>query len=179
MFTDEASFGRISKGAACWAPKYLRPTFASHHLREYNYCYGAVDPIDGRHHFMIYPNCNTDRQSDFLKSLSDAFPEDCIFLVMDNASWHHSKDLEIPDNIHLAFIPPYTPEMNPIEQIWKEIRLRGFMNRVFKSLDTVMDKLCEVIRGLEDEVVASITGRDWCWECFEQSQYDVLGCFRC
>ena len=58
---------------------------------------------------------------------------DYILLVMDNAIWHKSSTLEIPSNIELAFIPPYIPEMNPIEQVWKEIRKRGFKNKSFQS----------------------------------------------
>ncbi len=54
-----------------------------------------------------------------------------FLLVMDNAIWHKSSTLKIPTNIGFAFIPPYTPEMNPIEQVWKEIRKRGFKNKAF------------------------------------------------
>lgn len=54
------------------------------------------------------------------------------------AAWHKSNALKIPENIRLTFIPPYTPEMNPIEQIWKEIRKRGFKNEVFQTLNKVV-----------------------------------------
>ena len=69
----------------------------------------------------------------FLRQVSQAYPNDYILLVMDNAIWHKSSTLEIPSNIELAFIPPYIPEMNPIEQVWKEIRKRGFKNKSFQS----------------------------------------------
>lgn len=59
--------------------------------------------------------------NEFLRQLSKAYPNDDIILVMDNAIWHKSQALEIPDNIEFTFIPPYTPEMNPIEQVWAEI----------------------------------------------------------
>lgn len=59
--------------------------------------------------------------NEFLRQLSKAYPNDGIILVMDNAIWHKSQALEIPDNIEFTFIPPYTPEMNPIEQVWAEI----------------------------------------------------------
>ncbi|VNY67534.1 transposase family protein [Streptococcus pneumoniae] len=61
----------------------------------------------------------------------DAFYQLLLLLVMDNAIWHKSSTLKIPTNIGFAFIPPYTPEMNPIEQVWKEIRKRGFKNKAF------------------------------------------------
>lgn len=63
-------------------------------------------------------------------------------------------------------IPPYTPEMNPIEQIWKEIRKRGFRNEVFASLDKVVDRLCDTICSLSNDAISSITGRNWIIKCF-------------
>ncbi|VIU67744.1 transposase family protein [Streptococcus pneumoniae] len=78
---------------------------------------------------------------------------------MDNAIWHKSSTLKIPTNI--GFIPPYTPEMNPIEQVWKEIRKRGFKNKAFQTLEDVMNQLQDVIQGLEKEVIKSIVNRRW------------------
>lgn len=73
----------------------------------------------------------------------------------------------VPDNIRLFFIPPYTPEMNPIEQIWKEIRLRGFRNQVFPSLNRVVDRLSETIGNLSSDTIRSIAGRHWIIGCFD------------
>jgi putative transposase len=58
-------------------------------------------------------------------------------------------------------LPPATPEMNPIEQIWKEIRKFGSKNEIFKTLENVIDRLCETIVDLTVETIKSITGRDW------------------
>ena len=88
---------------------------------------------------------------------------------MDNAIWHKSSTLEIPSNIELAFIPPYTPEMNPIEQVWKEIRKRGFKNKACQTLETVIDKLQEVIQGLEKSVLKSTVSRQWTRLLFENN----------
>ncbi|COH43825.1 transposase family protein [Streptococcus pneumoniae] len=90
----------------------------------------------------------------FLEELSQAYPDDYLLLVMDNAIWQKSSILKIPTNIGFAFIPPYTPEMNPIEQVWKEIRKRGFKNKAFQILE-------DVIQGLEKEVIKSIVNRKW------------------
>ena len=65
------------------------------------------------------------------------------------------------ETIVLFHIPPYTPEMNPIEQIWKEIRKRGFRNEVFAALEKVVDRLCDTICSLIPNTIFSITGRDW------------------
>ena len=97
----------------------------------------------------------------FLRELSAAYSSDYILLCLDNAVWHKSKTLVIPDNIRLFYLPPRTPEMNPIEQIWKEIRKRGFKNKTFASLDKVIDQLCDTCNSLTHNCVKSITGRDW------------------
>ena len=97
----------------------------------------------------------------FLRELSNTYPNDIILLCCDGAAWHKAGGLDIPENIELLHIPPYTPEMNPIEQIWKEIRKRGFRNEVFATLSKVMDRLSDTIYSLSNQTVSSITGRDW------------------
>ena len=66
---------------------------------------------------------------------------------------------------YVFFIPPYTPEMNPIEQIWKELRKMGFKNEVFATLEKVVERLCDVIQALSAATIRSITGRDWIMRC--------------
>jgi len=161
MFEDEAGFGRINKPKYCWCFPGLRPTVPCHHIREYRYVYGAVEPQTGESFFLVLPYCNTDWMNVFLAELSAAYPNDFILMVTDGASWHRANGLQIPDNIELFFLPPATPEMNPIEQIWKEIRKRGFRNEIFKTLDKVIDRLCDTISSLSNETVKSITGRGW------------------
>ena len=69
--------------------------------------------------------------------------------------------LHIPENIELFSIPPYTPEMNPIEQIWKELRITGFRNEVFATLEKVVGRLCDTICTLTSDTIKSITRRSW------------------
>jgi len=166
MFQDEAGFGRINKPKYCWCFPGLRPTVPCHHIREYRYVYGAAEPLTGESFFLIMPNCNTDCMNVFLEELSKSYPNDYILLSMDGASWHRSKGLIIPENIRLFYLPPATPEMNPIEQIWKEIRKRGFRNEIFKTLDKVIDRLCDTICSLNNHTVKSVTGRNWILERF-------------
>ena len=166
MFQDEAGFGRINKPKACWCKKGRRPNVPCHHIREYRYAYGAVEPKTGENFFLILPYCNTDCMNVFLAELAKAYPNDCIMLICDGAMWHKANSLIIPEQISLIFIPPYTPEMNPIEQIWKEIRKRGFRNEIFQTLEKVVDRLCEVIQKLPASVIQSITGRQWILSMF-------------
>lgn len=166
MFQDEAGFGRINKPKACWCAKGIRPSVPCHHIREYRYAYGAVEPVTGESFFLVMPYCNTECMNVFLRELSSHFPEDIILLCCDGAAWHKSKALKLPENIVLFHIPPYTPEMNPIEQIWKELRKRGFRNEIFSTLEKVVDRLCDAIRTLSNQVISNITGRDWIIKLF-------------
>ena len=87
-------------------------------------------------------------------------------LCCDGAAWHKSVALELPAKIILFHIPPHTPEMNPIEQICKEFRMRGFCNEIFATLEKVVDRLCDTICSLSNNVISSITGRAWIIEVF-------------
>ncbi|MBS6062479.1 MAG: hypothetical protein KH972_01265 [Peptostreptococcaceae bacterium] len=80
---------------------------------------------------------------------------------MCGALWHKSKGLDIPDDVEILHIPPYTPEMNPIEQILKQIRQMRFKNEEFKTLKAVINRLCKTINKLTNEMVKSITLRKW------------------
>ena len=166
MFQDEAGFGRINKPKYCWCGEGIRPSVPCHHIREYRYTYGAVEPMTGDGYFLVMPYCNTVCMNIYLKQLSERYSEDIILLCCDGAAWHKSAGLELPENIVLFHIPPYTPEMNPIEQIWKEIRKRGFRNEVFATLEKVVDRLCDTISTLSNQVISSITGRQWIIELF-------------
>jgi transposase len=99
----------------------------------------------------------------FLSELAKAYPDDYILLVMDNAAWHHAKTLQIPESIELFPLLPYTPELNPIEMIWDELREKGFRNEIFSSLEKVVDRLCDEVVELANDTkrVASITHRQW------------------
>ena len=161
FFEDEAGFGRISKPKYCWCEKGIRPIIPCQRVRQYFYAYGAVDPNNGDSFFERYDKCITDNTNDYLRKLSEKYPNEMLFLIGDNASWHKSKELKIPENIRLLFIPPYTPEMNPIEQIWREIRAAGFANEYFDSLEDVKKRFDNTTAKLSHETVISITKREW------------------
>ena len=112
------------------------------------------------------PYANTDCMNVFLRELSSAYPDDYILLLLDNAAWHRSATMEIPSNIELCPLLPYTPELNPIEMIWDEVREKGFRNEIFRSLEAVIDRLCETVSALCDEPdrIASITKRKWLYK---------------
>src|SRR4249920_1862223 len=121
MFADEARFGRMNRPRPCWAPAGVRPEVACQLIREYIYLYGAVGPTDGTCAFLILPASDTECFQIFLDTLAKKFSRWHILLVVDGAGNHSSGDLAIPANVTLAFLPAYSPELNPQ---WK--RRHGF-----------------------------------------------------
>jgi len=161
MFQDEASFGRISEPANCWAPPKRRPSAPCQRIREFKPVYGAVSPADGESYFVVLDKCDSENMSIYLKGLSERFDDDLILFCVDQASYHTSKILAIPKNIRLFFIPPRTPEMNPVELMWREIRKRGFKNKAFPSIGAVIEKFNEVVKELTNDVIKSATLWGW------------------
>jgi transposase len=149
MFADEARFGRMNRPRPCWAPAGIRPKVASQLIREYIYLYGAVAPKDGTCVYLIMPTSNTACFQAFLDVLSRKFARQDILLVLDGAPNHRSGQLVVPENITLLFLPPYSPELNPKENLWNEIREKIFKNYALKSIDHVRQKLNEAILYVE------------------------------
>ena len=168
MFQDEAGFGRINKPKRCWCSKGIRPIVPSHRVREYVQAYGAVSPLDGEMFSLVLPQCNTVCMNIFLAEVSSAYPNDYILMVADNAAWHKSKGLIVPENIEIFPLLPYTPELNPIEMIWDELREKWFRNELFITLDNVVDRLCEGLCHLQthQNIVRSITCWNWILQSF-------------
>ena len=77
----------------------------------------------------------------FLEELSRRYPGEQLLIFMDQVGWHKAKALRIPDNVEWALLPPYCPDLNPQEQeqVWDELREKFFGNRLFKTLQTVID----------------------------------------
>ena len=163
MFQDEATFGRINIPRTCWAPIGMRPVVGSQVVREYSYVYAAVSPADGVLDSLVLPEVNTDMFSLFLEEVSVRHPEEFIVMFVDGAGWHGTKELILPVNMSLAFLPPYSPELNPAEHIWECMRENWFANKTFKSLDDVEDTLVEALVSLENDAarVQGIAGFGW------------------
>jgi Transposase and inactivated derivatives len=163
MFQDEARFGRISDPRACWSPVGYRPTINAQMVREYVYIFGAVSPLDGAHDSLVLPRADTGTMSIFLDEVSRRHQNEHILMFVDQAGWHTSKGLKVPSNMELAYLPPYSPELNPEEQIWDELREKFFANKIFKSLNAVMDNAVKALQSLEalPDKIKSISHRDW------------------
>lgn len=163
MFQDEGRFGRISQLSSCWAPKGTRPIVHKQVVREYTYAYAAVDPKEGDVDSFILPNMYASTMSMFLSELSKRHSECYLLIIMDGAPCHRSSDLEIPDNIEIVKLPPYSPELNPSEHLWDAMREDHFRNMTFDSMDAVEDTMVISLLELEEdgERIKRMTGFPW------------------
>ena len=132
-------------------------------VREYVYAYAAVSPHDGTLDSLVLPLVDAAAMSLFLAEVARRHPDACVLLVLDGAGWHRAQELAVPANIRLVPLPPYSPQLNPAEHLWDEIREKWFANTVFRSLDTVEEQLVAALVALEADPgrVAGVTGFPW------------------
>ncbi len=126
-----------------WAGTGSRPTapralgFASAYL------FGAVCPADGKAAAILMPKANTSAMGLHLREVSWHVADDAdAIMFLDNAAWHSAKALEVPENLTLLPLPPYSPELNPAERIWHYLRSHKLSNRTFEDYTAVLDA-CE------------------------------------
>jgi transposase len=163
MFEDEARFGRISEPRRCWAPPGVRPEVKTQIVREYEYVYGAVSPHDGVLDTLVLPEVNAEAMGVFLTEVAQRHKEEFLILVLDGAGWHRAKRLVVPENMRLLPLPPWSPQLNPAEHIWDELREKWFANRWFETMDQLDRQLVTGLTILEADArrIASLTGFDW------------------
>jgi transposase len=92
-------------------------------IQEFRYAYASVCPWDGRLNYMIADKMNTQNMDLFLKSLQRSYRDKYIIMILDGASSHGSKKTVLPKNMTMLKLPPYSPELNPTEQIWGGVYL--------------------------------------------------------
>ncbi len=103
------------------------------------------------------PNCNAANFQGFLNEFTAQNPEEFKIMVLDNGAFHKAKTLKIPDNIGLIFLPPYSPELNPAENIWALLK-RKFTNKFYKTLDEVSEFITEATNSLCPDKIKSTCG---------------------
>lgn len=163
LFQDESRFGRISDHRRCWAPLPMRPLVSQQVVREFLYVMAAVSPSDGQLASLIMPWVDTEIMSIFLAHVTKEFSEDFCLIFLDGAGWHKADELRIPKNMKILFLPPYSPELNPVESLWEHLRKNYFGNRVFGSLQELENCLCQALNNLinQPQTVKSLTNYDW------------------
>ena len=162
FFQDESRFGLMTQTGRVWALKGQRPEIFYRMTREYLALFSSVCPQTGEMSSLVSPHMNTYAMSAHLKILSEEHPDTCNVVVLDGAGWHRSYDLQIPENVKLIMLPPYSPQLNPIEQVWLYIKSHFTRGAYFDNLDQVQDRLIRGAHHLHHspQLVMSITGRN-------------------
>ncbi|HJY49261.1 MAG TPA: IS630 family transposase, partial [Stellaceae bacterium] len=142
-FQDEARIGQKNKVTRRWAKRGTRPSAPHDQRTSSAYIFGAICPAEGKGAGLVLPSCNSEAMALHLEEISLAVaPGAHAILLLDQAGWHVSKRLSMPDNITLLPLPPKSPELNPVENIWQFMRDNWLSNRVFKSYDDILDHCC-------------------------------------
>ena len=109
------------------------------------------------------PNCNADNFQIFLNELSKKYESVFNILVLDNGAFHKAKSLDIPKNIELLFLPPYSPELNPAENIWAIFK-RKFTNKLHHTLEEVSDFITIVANTLTNKSIKKTCAFDYIFD---------------
>ena len=163
---DECRFGQKGCLSHVWAPKGSRPVVPLQNEYEWVYLYGAVNPQTGESCARVLPWVNTEMMQIHLDAISEQVgPKRHVVLVLDNAGWHGSSRLELPDNISLLPLPPYSPELNPIERLWHWLKDHEFSNRVYPDYDDLLEAVSDMWNTLTRERIQSVCSCSWTHEC--------------
>ena len=152
-FFDESRFGTHSKIGHGWFKKGVRSSIKVKLGFQNFYVYSAVDIMSGKDFSLIVPKVNTPLMNVFLEEMSKDLGSKEAIVVMDCAGWHKSRALIVPWNIQIMYLPPYSPELNPVEKLWQYLKSNTIKNRIYSTLDELEDAVCEFIRGFDTEAI--------------------------
>ncbi|ARQ09185.1 IS630 family insertion sequence transposase domain-containing protein [Rhizobium etli] len=163
-FQDEARIGQKNKITRRWAKRGTRPSAPHDQRTRSAYIFGAICPRQGKAAALVMPWCDTHAMNQHLIEISRTVADGAhAILIMDQAGWHMSNNLLVPENITILPLPPKSPELNPVENIWQFMRENWLSNRVFKSYDDIVDHCCHAWRRLQSQPwrIMAIGKRQW------------------
>lgn len=157
VFThDESRFGLLSIQRRKITFKGIKPISHFQHEFESYYLYGAVEPKTGEHFFLELPSLDTACFQVYLDELSKAYEDSFNIVLLDRGSFHKSKSLRIPHNIAFILLPPYSPELSPIERVWESVK-GDIANELHPDIDSLKDRVAFVIFSYSDPKFSSLT----------------------
>jgi transposase len=159
-FQDESRFGLITKQKRVITAKGIKPIGKYKHSYLYKWLWGSFSPITGESFCMTTQGVCKDFFIKYLQDFSNHKPGELKIMIIDNAAFHSTKDIVLPENIVLMPIPPYCPELNPAEKVWQWMKDKIAM-KIHDTLDILENKMDELINDLEGDLVKSITGYEF------------------
>jgi hypothetical protein len=154
---DESRFGLLTIRRRRLTARGVQPVGSVQHVFEWFYVYGAVEPTTGDRFFLELPYLNTEMFQLFVDVFAQAFPESLNILLLDNSGAHTSQRLTLPENVQLVFLPPYCPELSPIERLWRDVK-DDLAWHQFTDLDAQQDHLNTLLRAYAADTIQSLTG---------------------
>jgi len=170
-FQDESRFGLMTKQKQVLVSKGVKHIGKYQHSYQSFWLWGCFSPITGNSFYWKTSSVSNDIFEGFLQELSKQNPKELKILIIDNAGFHASKNMTIPENIAFIRIPPYTPELNPAEKVWQWMKERVAM-KFFEDLESLKKKITEMITQLKSELIKSITGYELYTKAF-MSEFSV------
>lgn len=138
----------------------VKPICTFQQVFKATWLFGAYSPFTGDHFELELPHCNSNNFQLFLDEFSKEKPEEFKIIILDNGAFHKAKILNIPNNIALLFIPPYSPELNSSEKIWWRMK-RAFTGKLHKSLEEVSAFIENEVKNLTNEIVMKTCGFEY------------------
>ena len=135
----------------------VQPVLSAAYRFESLYLYGAVEPLTGASFFLEFPTLNTECFQLFLDHFAATDPAHFHLLLLDNGAFHKARHLHLPANVGLLFFPPYAPELNPIERLWRDLK-EGLANSPPTTLDELSTLLMTRLTHYTTAAVRSLTG---------------------
>jgi hypothetical protein len=163
-FQDEARIGMRGTVTRVWAEKGTRPRLIQQQQFLSTYIFGAFCPAKDEASGLIMPKSDTEAMEIHLKEISDMVAEERhALIVLDGAAWHTTEKLQCPDNISLLTLPAYSPELNPAEQVWQQMRQDSLSCRCFETYETIVDACCDAWNSFTSKAgaVGSLCSREW------------------
>lgn len=153
---DEARFGLITTRRRRITARGVKPVGTCQHAYANTWCYSTVAPASGDAFFLVLPKLNTANMQVFIDAFAEANPTTFNVLLLDNSAVHTTPRLKLPANVALVFLPAYSPELNPVERLWHD--LRGHLAwKTFGDLDALEHELCAQLARYTPVVVQSLT----------------------
>ena len=162
---DEHRIGLKPLLRRVWVFNGHRPTVVVQHRYQWLYIYAFVHPASGQTQWLLLPTVNAEIFTLALQHFAQAVgasKQKQIVLVLDRAGWHTSKALIVPEGLHLLFLPPYSPELQPAEHLWP-LSNEPLVNRHFHDLDeleAVQAQRCVFLQDSPD-LIRSHTSFHW------------------
>lgn len=163
-FQDEARVGQQGIITRIWARKGTRPRALRDTRYTWSYIFGAACPARGIAAGLILPYVNAKAMSLHLAEISKSVaPGAHAILILDGARWHGAKTLAVPSNITLIKLPPYAPELNPMENVWAYLRANKLAITVFDTFEQIVEKCAKAWTFFPEDParIKSITQRKW------------------